>query len=109
MAKDERMIAALLRERNAYVARRLQHRVDQVDKQLHRLGYTPEVQEPEAEQPQGRTGTDPAQQTADTTPTPPSPVASEPVSDAAQETAAAAVPPAPVKKAAAPRRTKPKG
>lgn len=42
MARDERMIAALRRERAGYVARGDADRVAQVDRQLAHYGYQPE-------------------------------------------------------------------
>ncbi|MGW6309137.1 hypothetical protein ACWFRQ_17660 [Streptomyces niveus] len=67
MANDERMIAALLRERGAYVAQNRQDRVDQVDEQLRRLGHDPEDQDDGL--PAGRSGIEATQQTADATTT----------------------------------------
>ncbi|MFI8278528.1 hypothetical protein ACIGBH_27380 [Streptomyces sp. NPDC085929] len=61
------MIAALLREREAYVRRGQDDRVRQVDEQLAHHGYEPE-QVDDSEGPQGRTSTDGQQQTADATP-----------------------------------------
>lgn len=61
MAKDERMIAALLREREGYERRGLDDRVRQVDEQLAHHGYKPEPGEDAG--PQGRTA--PPQKTAD--------------------------------------------
>jgi hypothetical protein len=60
MARDENMIAALKRERAGYAARGMTDRVAQVDEQLAYYGAGPGL----AEVPQGRTGTDPSQQTA---------------------------------------------
>ena len=60
MAKDERMIAALLREREGYKRRGLDDRVRQVDEQLQHYGHKPEPDESDG--PQGRTA--PPQQTA---------------------------------------------
>lgn len=62
MARDENMIAALKRERAAYVARGDDDRVRQVDEQLARYGHSP--QPAEADGPKGRTGSDGKQQTA---------------------------------------------
>ncbi|MFM9594032.1 hypothetical protein ACKI1O_32170 [Streptomyces scabiei] len=53
MAKDERMIAALLRERDGYQRRGLDDRVRQVDEQLKHYGYTGDPDENDG--PQGRT------------------------------------------------------
>jgi hypothetical protein len=66
---DPKMVAALRRERAGYEARGLTDRVAQVDEQLAHYGAdeTPET-------PQGRTGDDPAQQTAaGSDPAPPEP------------------------------------
>lgn len=61
MARNERMIAALLRERDGYARRGLDDRVKQVDEQLQHHGYAPE---PDGNSgPQGRTA--PPQQTTD--------------------------------------------
>ncbi|MFD3654335.1 hypothetical protein [Streptomyces sp. NPDC058620] len=65
---NQTMIAALLRERASYEQQKKPDRVEQVNDQLHRLGYTDEDQG-EGE-PTGRTATDPAQQTAAETPAP---------------------------------------
>ncbi|MDX2521373.1 hypothetical protein PV355_40595 [Streptomyces stelliscabiei] len=54
MAKDERMIAALLRERDGYQRRGLDDRVRQVDEQLKHYGYTGDPDENDG--PQGRIG-----------------------------------------------------
>lgn len=61
------MVAALLRERDAYERQGRDDRVRQVDEQLAHYGYEPE-QVNESDGPQGRTGTDDRQQTADSTP-----------------------------------------
>jgi len=61
MARDENMIAALKRERAAYVANGDDDRVAQVDEQLEYYGYSPEPDQ--ADGPQGRTQA--PQQTAD--------------------------------------------
>lgn len=61
------MIAALLRERDAYVRRGQDDRVQQVDEQLAHHGYEAEQVDDDAG-PQGRTSTDDLQQTADGTP-----------------------------------------
>lgn len=55
---DDRMIAALLRERDGLVAQGKTERVAQVDEQLAHYGYTPE-EKPEARKqaPQGRSAT----------------------------------------------------
>ncbi|WP_326597753.1 hypothetical protein [Streptomyces sp. NBC_01803] len=76
MAPDERMIAALQRERAGYAARGLDDRVRQVDEQLAHYGYEPDPEDG----PQGRTA--PPQDTADATA-----VAAQP-----QETAEASAP-----------------
>lgn len=60
---DDRMIAALLRERDGYERRGLADRVAQVDEQLALRGYEPERDGVSAP-PQGRTA-DGGQQTAD--------------------------------------------
>lgn len=60
MARDENMIAALLRERANYVAQGKTDRVSQVDKQLAHHGYK---QTDENAGPQGRTA--PPKQTGD--------------------------------------------
>ncbi|WP_328544581.1 hypothetical protein [Streptomyces europaeiscabiei] len=54
MAKDETMIAALLREREGYKRRSLDDRVRQVDEQLEHYGYSGAPDENDG--PQGRTG-----------------------------------------------------
>ena len=68
MARDENMIAALKRERAAYVAAGNDDRVAQVDEQLERYGYEPEKSEPEgrAQAPQQTAdqGRSPAKKTA---------------------------------------------
>lgn len=61
MAKNQTMIAALLRERNGYVTRGLDDRVRQVDEQLKHHGYSGKPDENDG--PQGRTGE--TKQTAD--------------------------------------------
>ncbi|MGA5472529.1 hypothetical protein ACPCUK_27620 [Streptomyces arboris] len=111
--RDENMVAALRRERAAYVAKGKDDRVAQVDDQLSRLGYTPEDQETGG--PKGRTSQDPTQQTADQTTGPnaaadsgdTTPPDSPPATEAGDGTAAA--PPAeekpPAKKTAAARRS----
>jgi hypothetical protein len=58
MASNDNMIAALKRERAAYVSRGMDDRVRQVDEQLEHFGCAPEEQEP-----QGRTAS--PQETAD--------------------------------------------
>lgn len=63
--RDENMIAALKRERATYVARGDDDRVRQVDEQLRHYGHNPEASEDNG--PQGRTGPDGQQQTADAT------------------------------------------
>ncbi|MFJ5888085.1 hypothetical protein [Streptomyces californicus] len=64
--RDENMVAALRRERAAYVAQGKDDRVEQVDDQLRRLGAA--VDPDGGEGPQDRTPNDPAQQTADQAP-----------------------------------------
>ncbi|MFD8581511.1 hypothetical protein ACFV2A_01340 [Streptomyces californicus] len=64
--RDENMVAALRRERAAYVAQGKDDRVEQVDDQLRRLGAA--VDPDGGEGPQDRTPDDPAQQTADQAP-----------------------------------------
>jgi hypothetical protein len=62
MARDENMIAALKRERAAYVARGLEDRVAQVDEQLKHYGHEPT----EAENaPKGRQAPEETKQTAE--------------------------------------------
>jgi hypothetical protein len=61
MAKDERMIAALLREREGYERRGLDDRVRQVDEQLAHHGHKSKPDEDAG--PQGRTA--PPQKTAE--------------------------------------------
>lgn len=63
--RNENMIAALKRERAGYVARGLDDRVGQVDEQLRHYGYDPEAPSPGGG-PQGRSGRESQQQTADT-------------------------------------------
>lgn len=64
MARDENMIAALKRERAVYESRGDDDRVRQVDEQLrHYQGEGAEA--PEGDEPQGRTGPEAAQRTAD--------------------------------------------
>jgi hypothetical protein len=53
MAKNQRMIAALLREREGYVRRGLDDRVRQVDEQLEHHGYSGDPDENDG--PEGRT------------------------------------------------------
>lgn len=65
MASDDKMIAALLRERAGYEAHGKTDRVRQVDEQLAHYGYEPEGEQKKA--PQGRTSA--PQQTADQAPT----------------------------------------
>ncbi|WP_381797289.1 hypothetical protein [Streptomyces niveus] len=101
MANDERMIAALLRERGAYVAQGRQDRVDQVDEQLRRLGHDPEHQDQHDGLPAGRSGIEATQQTADATTTVQGPAGSSGVSEAAEPEPQ---PTPPVKKTAPPRR-----
>ncbi|MFE6025540.1 hypothetical protein [Streptomyces niveus] len=99
MANDERMIAALLRERGAYVAQNRQDRVDQVDEQLRRLGHDPEDQDDGL--PAGRSGIEATQQTADATATVQEPTGSPGVGEAAEPEPQ---PTPAVKKTAPPRR-----
>lgn len=63
MPRDERLIAALKRERAGYLARGLEDRAAQVDEQLQIHGH----ETPEVEVPEGRTSVESVQQTADTT------------------------------------------
>jgi hypothetical protein len=63
MERDERMIAALRRERAAYVARGNEDRVRQVDEQLKHYGAEPEAVEETG--PAGRSGLGAQQSTAD--------------------------------------------
>lgn len=65
MAGDDNMIAALKRERATYVARGDDDRVRQVDEQLKHYGYKPDASDDDG--PQGRTGPDGQQHTADAT------------------------------------------
>jgi hypothetical protein len=60
---DDRMIAALLREREGYVRRGLDDRVAQVDEQLAHYGHQPEAED-RTTPPSGRTA-DSGQVTAD--------------------------------------------
>lgn len=102
------MVAALRRERAAYVAQGKDDRVEQVDDQLRRLGVTAEPDQDDG--PQDRTPADPAQQTADQNPgtsttagddsAPPSEAGT-----AAADDTAAATPPTTTKKTGAARRT----
>ncbi|WP_242890260.1 hypothetical protein [Actinomadura litoris] len=65
--RDEGMIAALKRERAAYVARGDDDRVSQVDEQLKHYGYEGEqdaVVDPTGNAPAGRTGKSGRQRTA---------------------------------------------
>lgn len=64
MARDENMIAALKRERAAYVAAGQDDRVAEVDEQLTHYGY----EHPQTETPEGRKSTSAAKQTADSGP-----------------------------------------
>ncbi|MEV8395921.1 MULTISPECIES: hypothetical protein [unclassified Streptomyces] len=59
---EDRMVAALRRERATYARQGKDDRVAQVDEQLRHLGHTPEP-DPDSEPPQNRTAKDPAQQT----------------------------------------------
>ncbi|MFJ3282450.1 hypothetical protein [Streptomyces halstedii] len=93
--RDENMVAALRRERAAYVAQGKDDRVEQVDDQLRRLGAAPEPDQGDG--PQDRTPADPAQQTADQGPGPNTTAASD---------GTAAAPPAAAKKTAARRAAK---
>ncbi|MFJ8842943.1 hypothetical protein ACIRFF_08575 [Streptomyces cyaneofuscatus] len=114
--RDENMIAALKRERAAYVAHGKDDRVKQVDDQLRRLGYNPQGED-ETGGPQGRTPQDPAQQTADQNTGPQgvaagtetAPVVGPPVTEAGTGDGTAAAPPTeektPAKKTAASRRS----
>lgn len=64
---DDPMIAALLREREGYVAFGKKERVKAVDEELKRRGHEPESDEkPKAdEKPKGRASRDSKQATAD--------------------------------------------
>jgi hypothetical protein len=64
MARDENMIAALMRERALYERRDDTERVAQVDEQL-RYYQADEDEAPGGDEPTGRTGPDTAQRTAD--------------------------------------------
>lgn len=99
------MVAALRRERAAYVAQGKDDRVEQVDDQLRRLGADPEPDK--AEGPEGRTPADPGQQTVDQTTAETAAAGGDgtaPAVEAAPPTAEAA-PPTVAKKAAAGRRS----
>ncbi|MEV3995808.1 hypothetical protein AB0K62_08960 [Streptomyces halstedii] len=96
--RDKNMVAALRRERAAYVAQGKDDRVEQVDDQLRRLGAAPGPETGDG--PQDRTPADPAQQTADQGPGPSTEGASVEAGDGAT-----AAPPAAAKKAPAARRT----
>lgn len=61
MPRDERLIAALKRERAGYLARGLEDRAAQVDEQLQIHGHEA------VEVPEGRASLESVQQTADTT------------------------------------------
>lgn len=65
MARDENMIAALKRERAGYVARGLDDRVAEVDKQLLHYGYEPAAATDDKGEPKDRTTPEGAKQTAD--------------------------------------------
>lgn len=64
MAKDETLIAALLRERAGYEARGLDDRVAQVDEQLKEAGYTKSEDETRKAPPVARTAERPRETTA---------------------------------------------
>ncbi|MFJ8844345.1 hypothetical protein ACIRFF_15735 [Streptomyces cyaneofuscatus] len=108
--RDENMIAALRRERVKYLGEGKEDRVEQVDDQLRRLGYTPEADD---DGPQGRTPKDPSQQSADQTTGQSAATdtggATPPDGSAGTGDGAAAAPPAeekvPAKKTAAARRS----
>ncbi|WP_424918873.1 hypothetical protein [Streptomyces sp. wa1064] len=93
--RDENMVAALRRERAAYVAKGKDDRVAQVDDQLRRLGAAAEPDKGDG--PQDRTPADPAQQTADQS--------TEAATAAAAGDGAEAAPPAQAKKTGATRRS----
>jgi hypothetical protein len=61
--RNEKMIAALLREREGLAASGKGDRVAQIDEQLQHYGHDPKV-ESRSRTPQGRTGSDPGQKTA---------------------------------------------
>lgn len=63
MPRDERLIAALKRERAGYLARGLEDRAAQVDEQLQIHGHEA------VEVPEGRASLESVQQTADAEPT----------------------------------------
>lgn len=63
---DDPMIAALLREREAYLRTGKTERAGQVDEQLALRGYVEE--EPAKQPPEGRSATPPQQQTAEQQP-----------------------------------------
>jgi hypothetical protein len=63
MARDENMIAALKRERAVYESRGDTDRVKQVDEQLRH--YQGDDEAPDSGEPEGRTGPESAQRTAD--------------------------------------------
>ena len=92
MAGDDNMIAALKRERAVYVSRGDDDRVRQVDEQLKHYGHKPEVSEDDG--PQGRTGPDAQQQTAEQAKAPTAAKKAAP----AKKTAAPAEKPAPPSK-----------
>ncbi|MGW1221325.1 hypothetical protein ACWD6O_34595 [Streptomyces californicus] len=103
--RDENMVAALRRERAAYVAQGKDDRVEQVDDQLRRLGAA--VDPDGGEGPQDRTPNDPAQQTADQAPAQTAAATAdggvpsmEATGTTAVEDEAAAAPPAAAKKTA---------
>lgn len=64
MAKNEGLIAGLLRERAGYVAQGKDDRVKLVDVELKRLGYKSDDEENRKTPPQGRTADRPQQTTA---------------------------------------------
>jgi len=64
MAKDEVLIAALLRERAGYEARDLPERVEQVNEQLKLAGYKSDSEEARKVPPQARTAERPRETTA---------------------------------------------
>ncbi|WP_274031487.1 hypothetical protein [Streptomyces sp. MMBL 11-1] len=97
--RNENMVAALRRERAAYVAKGKDDRVDQVDDQLRRLGADPEPDKGDG--PQDRTPADPAQQTTDQSPGP----NTEAATVAAADDGAQAAPPAQAKKTGTTRRS----
>lgn len=64
MAKNDALIAGLLRERAGYVAQGKDDRVKLVDVELRRLGHKSDEDETRKTPPQGRTAERPQQTTA---------------------------------------------